>query len=1503
MLTLLMLSVLISVSDILSARGNPFKINQQNDRSTASYYGSGVSESFFGGQNEYAIDLKDAAWTLRGHQLGVGNGYVSSRRWSAQESGVPQPYFASASTLQFGEPKEWNSLAYVDGNSAELVIGINDTCENNYCQLIDRLLENGGGLVNSVLIGNIDRAVVVDVPSSNLNSFVSEAVGGQLARYIEPNVRYEIDSVPNDPDWSKQWGASKIEADWAWNTTAGDHSVLVAVVDTGIDWNHPDLAANYVALGYDWVNNDPSPLDDNGHGTHVAGVIAAAINNSVGIAGLAQVRIMAEKALDASGIGDSGELANAIVHAVNQGAKIISCSWGSYAESTVLHEAVRYAYQHGVLVVAAAGNDATNAKHYPAAYDEVVAVAATDELDNPVPFTNYGDWVKVAAPGVDIYSTFLDGTYAYLSGTSMATPFVSGVAALIWSRFHGMTRDQVLAQLEGSSDDLGEPGFDVHYGYGRVNARKAVEQAPSNHDVLVLNLKTPPYLRPGNATVVSTTVLNMGTSDESAVTVQLLVNGAVVDSETIDFLAAGASAFVSYSWMPASEGLYNVTCCVLPVTGEVILNNNFLSVQVAVRAPQVISVPHDYAKIQDAIDAAFEGDTISVASGTYRENLWMNKEGLALIGEDQRRTVIDGQGMKDVIVVTADNVKISGFTLQNSLYSLDYAGIFVSGSEGVVITDTVTVNNYGGILLYGAVNATLRDNNMTGNECNLGVEGYSVTDFIHDIDASNTVNGKPVCYLVNQDGLTVPADVGYVAAVNSSNIVVKDLQLQGNYDGVLFVGDVNSSVENVNASDNYFGLRFAFSYNDMAYNNAASDNYVGIYVHESESDSFRDNVLLHNREGIELYYSEQDAVDFNKLLNNTVGLYVDKSDYNTLNGNEVVKGTYGLYLEESSYSILRNNNMTANRYNFGVVGSYMSHFIQDIDVSNTVEGRPVYYWLNRRDGEIPAGAGYAGVVNSTNISVRGLTLADNVQGVLLAYSSECLIENVNPLNNTYGVYLYSSSNNTLVRNTVTSQGDRGVEFIGSNDNIVSDNTITNNEVGIGLWLSSENNTISRNSVSNGTMGVGLYLDSSASNVISDNAIAANNQGIMLYNSGNNTLRNNRLTGNSYNFGVYGVCLSHYVNDVDTSNTVNGKQIYYQINQHDKQVPADAGYVAFVNSTGVTVRGPSLSNNEQGVLFAYTNGSAITNVTASDDYNGIYLWSSNGNAISRSNVANSGWDGVGLYYSENNTIAGNTVSNASIGVDITASPHNSVDSNTVFGDVVGILLYHSADNTVISNKVSGGAGSLAGIALSGATRNVIRRNRVADNTVTIGAGIYLEWFSGYNTILLNTVSDNRYGICLGYWGLAGLQDQDNNNTIYHNNFIKNTKQALSLNSVNVWDNGYPSGGNYWSDYTGVDFCKGPYQNETGSDGLGDTRYAVDGNNTDRYPFILLYVPVLGDLNHDGIVNILDATQAASAFGYYAGHPLWNSDADLNQDGVVNILDIIIIAGNFGKSSRD
>lgn len=484
----------------------------------------------------------------------------------------------------------------LDGDYGQLVIGLKSTSHVAYNSLAEKIAKFGGAIVNNVSIRGEPIAVVARLPSSSIYTFETETQAAGLARYVEPKIRFQAQFVPDDPYYSNQWALPKIGADWAWNTTTGNSSILVAVIDTGIDYNHPDLAANYVPIGYDWVNNDAAPLDDYGHGTSVAGIIAAVLNNHIGVAGLAQVQIMAEKGLDSSGTGYEDELANAIIDAVYYGAKILSLSWGSDQDSQLIHQAIQYAYAQDVLIVAAAGNGASTTKMYPAAYKEVIAVTATDQYDDPAFFTSYGDWVELAAPGVGIYSTFptyhvvlndppysKNLNYDYMSGTSMACPHVAGLGALIWSRFPNATRDWVRAQLRYTADDLGERGFDQYYGYGRINAKSAVEQAPPAHDLLIYDWEKPRSIQPEDTVVFNLTVLNFGTSNEQSVAAELFIDSNLKDSSEIADLPAGSSWTASLLWNPLTEGIFNVTLFVVPVVGETTTDNNRVTEMVSVQ--------------------------------------------------------------------------------------------------------------------------------------------------------------------------------------------------------------------------------------------------------------------------------------------------------------------------------------------------------------------------------------------------------------------------------------------------------------------------------------------------------------------------------------------------------------------------------------------------------------------------------------------------------------------------------------------------------------------------------------------------------------------------------------------------------------------------------------------------------------------------------------------------------------------------------------------------------
>jgi thermitase len=363
----------------------------------------------------------------------------------------------------------------------------------------------------------------------------------------EPDYLGHAAFTPNDPKYPDQWGLTQIGAPTAWDTTQGSPIVSIAVVDTGIDMNHPDLSGQFWTNpgdatvdgndndgngkvddvhGWDFVNNDNDPQDDIGHGTHVAGIIAAATNNATGVAGVCpNCRLMAVKVLDAGGSGTYTNIAAGITYAADKGAKVINLSLGGYADSSLLRDAVAYASAYAV-VVAAAGNDNKQDLFYPAAYDNyVVAVAATDNADQKAAFSNYGDWVDLSAPGVSIWSTVFDDSYAAWSGSSMAAPFVSGVAGLVRSQHTGWSAGAVRGQLlhtAGAIDSL-NPGYEGKLGTGRVNASRALTTTAQPELRIVsyaVNGATNGHPEPGS-TVTMTVALKNLWGDAASVTATL----------------------------------------------------------------------------------------------------------------------------------------------------------------------------------------------------------------------------------------------------------------------------------------------------------------------------------------------------------------------------------------------------------------------------------------------------------------------------------------------------------------------------------------------------------------------------------------------------------------------------------------------------------------------------------------------------------------------------------------------------------------------------------------------------------------------------------------------------------------------------------------------------------------------------------------------------------------------------------------------------------------------
>jgi len=302
--------------------------------------------------------------------------------------------------------------------------------------------------------------------------------------YAEPNYIAQICAQPNDPDFGKQWGLhntgqyiledADVDAPEAWEIEKGDTAIIIGIIDTGVDYDHPDLMDKVVGKGYDFVNDDEDAMDDNGHGTHVAGIAAATTDNGIGIAGVASnCKILPVKVLQSNGYGTYSDVSNGVIYAAENGAKVINISLGGYYESYIMRDALENAYTTA-MVVAAAGNDKTDIPFYPAAWSFVIGVGATDvfqeetiqgdsivikKWEGRALFSNYGINADLYAPGVGIYSSApqfhpLRHSYASWTGTSMAAPFVSGAAALLRTKCPDWSNDMIKGQLVHTTDPI-----------------------------------------------------------------------------------------------------------------------------------------------------------------------------------------------------------------------------------------------------------------------------------------------------------------------------------------------------------------------------------------------------------------------------------------------------------------------------------------------------------------------------------------------------------------------------------------------------------------------------------------------------------------------------------------------------------------------------------------------------------------------------------------------------------------------------------------------------------------------------------------------------------------------------------------------------------------------------------------------------------------------------------------------------------------------------------------
>jgi parallel beta-helix repeat protein len=814
---------------------------------------------------------------------------------------------------------------------------------------------------------------------------------------------------------------------------------------------------------------------------------------------------------------------------------------------------------------------------------------------------------------------------------------------------------------------------------------------------------------------------------------------------------------------------------------------------------------------------------------------------------------------------------------------------------------------------------------------------------VHDLNTglNYTTIGEAIAANETLTGDTIFVEKG---VYNESLNVVKQLHLVGeDRETTIIDGGIanevvgllpGASITNFTIRHGFYGIQ-AYSWpivpqyggNSIINNNVEDAAYAGIVLGKVYNNTIMDNIITGN------------------ILS---GIHVWSSTNNTITNNTVFNNGHGIdFYGDCRDNVLRNNTMSNNTYNFGLIwyGETMNwlldtsgrpSIINDIDASNTVNGKPIYCWVNKSDENVPLDAGFVWLIDCDNITVKNLNLSNNIEGIMLAGTTNTQIESNNITRNAYGIHVsLFSHNNTLVNNTLEDNSN------------------------------------------------GVYLAEFASNT---------------------TMRNNAISGGQYNFGVPSyvpgvlVFQTPYINgtsgldDIDLSNTVDGKPIVWWVDQHNMKVPSNAGYVTLINCTDITVEGLSLSNNVQNIILVNSNSTLISNNSISNSVNGISI-------VDLYVFAGSSWL---AQPSVNNTIVGNTIHDNGVGCRLEKGDA-TILNNTLLRNPIGIELKSINNSTIAGNTVIGSDLNITYI--SSLPRDAIIFFHPLQywqldsdlNNLNVG-GIMFDGKS--NMIYDNTVEDSYAGLIVGYLGYS------QNNVVCHNNLINNTIQAWEPSPSNYWDFGYPTGGNYWSDYTGIDAKSGPNQDQPGSDGVGDTPFLLN-KLIDHYPLMSPYtnlydiaiaypmmtraffsqhreiinisigvvnlsvetetfnvtfqansttiatlqnvslavgkstdinyewnvtglpygeylinasatpVPnetrtadntrslltvhtIPGDLNQDGTVGSDDARILGDAFLATPGSSNWNPNADINGDGEVNILDAIILGSNFGRA---
>jgi len=760
--------------------------------------------------------------------------------------------------------------------------------------------------------------------------------------FAEPNYLGELYDIPNDPYFNQQWALhnagqnggtsdADIDAPEAWDVETGDDDIVIAILDSGVDYDHPDLSANILRengniVGKDIADDDDDPLDDFGHGTHCAGIAAAVTNNGVGVAGIARgckimpIRTFGDLIAPLEVIAKvilTSWVVQSIVYAVIHDADVISMSFGFWFPSKIIDLVLSWADYKGVVLVAAAGNEYTTSLSVPASHDKVIAVAATDNTDAKVDFSNYGSFVDVGAPGVNLYSTMptydvymteyygFSKNYDYMSGTSMSSPLVAGVAALILSHNPDLTPMEVRTILRSSVD---QGNFERYIGTGRVNALTALQKTAK----VVAHLDSSLDYKSAQGSFG----INGIAEGEHFKKYVVECGKGIYPDDWIEIKSSTSpknGVLASWDTTRVDEGLYSIRLTVTAGlyedviyydTALVCVDNEINTYYVDddnTEGPWEGTEDHPLRYVQDAIDRCGNifKDTIQVKSGTYHEKLTITHASINLEGEDKETTVIvDTDEFSEVfIMISESEVSITGFNFTMPSYAYNYYGIVLDRSSSCIISD----NNF-----------------VLFNESRIM---YSIR---LQSSSNNVISGNTMCTDLDSFG----GDIAL--AFMSNNNKISD----NTYQGIVINGKENIVSGNTITPNGGNGI-----YLLQGSNNEICDNIIsaidwpgsGIYIAGSRENNIHDNIIEH--------FDHSDGI----YISSVFGLLrVFSSRFNTITNNTISNCDTGIFVVgrlggdvEVRDNVISNNNISNN--NIGI------HMWRGNIIKNTISGNTISY--------------------------------------------------------------------------------------------------------------------------------------------------------------------------------------------------------------------------------------------------------------------------------------------------------------------------------------------------------------------------------------------------------------------------------------------------------------------------------------------------------------------------------------------------------------------------------